>query len=280
MRMIPTPGSRVQSSETSGSCVQRQTPTQTHSHTPTEDDEPPPLEPDPMSWSPVDNTLSEGENEDITAEEALAAEAGRIYLCGNIALVNRRLSCHKHPHRVRYLPRPTQARRIVCRWTSEKDVNRRRGWKKSVRPSLTLVSGPTFDRQGGAADTNCGRPQEGGIYGMGMVPSHSYPPLFRDPDDDDTATSPPDLREKVTLLNMEISQQAEAHAQRLQSQEVSELRKAYSEMYSFLTEIRSSRSSSATMPPPPPPAQSQSPPPQPYQGTIPLHSVEDEPDYF
>ncbi|MED6154605.1 hypothetical protein PIB30_114151, partial [Stylosanthes scabra] len=33
--------------------------------------------------------------------------------------------------------------------------------------------------------------------------------------DDDTASGPPDLREQVTLLNREISQQAEAHAQSL-----------------------------------------------------------------
>ncbi|MED6185258.1 hypothetical protein PIB30_055290 [Stylosanthes scabra] len=77
----------------------------------------------------------------------------------------------------------------------------------------------------------------------------------RDPDDDDTTSGPPNLREQVTLLNKEISQQAEAHAQRVvtveaicaekvrtlestvmtQSQKVFELRKAYSDMYSFLT---------------------------------------------
>ncbi|MED6161217.1 hypothetical protein PIB30_058591 [Stylosanthes scabra] len=86
--------------------------------------------------------------------------------------------------------------------------------------------------------------KRGRVYGMGVVPSHKYPPLFSDPDDDDTASGPPDLREQVTLLNREISQQAEAHAQSLaaveavyaekvrtlestvqtQSQEVSDLR--------------------------------------------------------
>ncbi|MED6166175.1 hypothetical protein PIB30_106525, partial [Stylosanthes scabra] len=84
------------------------------------------------------------------------------------------------------------------------------------------------------------------------------------PDDDDTASGPPDLREQVTLLNREISQQAEAHAQSLaaveaacaekvrtlestvqtQSQEVSDLRRAYSDMYSFLTQMRSGASGS------------------------------------
>ncbi|MED6106985.1 hypothetical protein PIB30_009833 [Stylosanthes scabra] len=97
--------------------------------------------------------------------------------------------------------------------------------------------------------------KRGRVYGMGVVPSHKYPPLFSDPDDDDTASGPPDLREQVTLLNREISQQAEAHAQSLaavevvcaekvqtlestvqtQSQEVSDLRRVYSDMYSFLT---------------------------------------------
>ncbi|MED6201589.1 hypothetical protein PIB30_096528, partial [Stylosanthes scabra] len=127
---------------------------------------------------------------------------------------------------------------------------------------------------------------------MGVVPSHKYPPLFSDPDDDDTARGPPDLREQVTLLNREISQQAEAHAQSLaaveavcvekvrtlestvqtQSQEVSDLRRAYSDMYSFLTQMRSGASGSGSMPdmpppspppPPPPPTPSQTPPSQP-----------------
>ncbi|MED6226447.1 hypothetical protein PIB30_103872, partial [Stylosanthes scabra] len=52
MRMIPTPGSRVQSSGTSGSRAQTTTPTETTTDTPTEDDEPPPPEPDPMPWPP------------------------------------------------------------------------------------------------------------------------------------------------------------------------------------------------------------------------------------
>ncbi|MED6173456.1 hypothetical protein PIB30_059633 [Stylosanthes scabra] len=90
-----------------------------------------------------------------------------------------------------------------------------------------------------------------------------YPRLFGDPDDDDTASSPPDLREQVTLLNRDISQQAEAHAQRVavveaicaektQSREFSELRKAYSDIYSFLTQMRSSGSYAATIPDMPP----------------------------
>ncbi|MED6199584.1 hypothetical protein PIB30_077309 [Stylosanthes scabra] len=127
-------------------------------------------------------------------------------------------------------------------------------------------------------------------------------------EDDDTASGPPDLREQVTLLNREISEQAEMHAQSLaiveavcaekvrnlestvqtQSQEVSELRKAYSDMYSFLTQMQNSRSSAAAMPdmphpppppPPLPPARSQSPPPQPDQGTGSPQS-EDDPDYI
>ncbi|MED6214303.1 hypothetical protein PIB30_101729, partial [Stylosanthes scabra] len=73
-----------------------------------------------------------------------------------------------------------------------------------------------------------------------------------------------------------------------QSQEVSELRKAYSDMYSFLTQMRSSGSSSAAMPdmppapppppPPLPPARSQSSPLWPDQGTS-SPQPEDDPDY-
>ncbi|MED6221202.1 hypothetical protein PIB30_052218 [Stylosanthes scabra] len=58
--------------------------------------------------------------------------------------------------------------------------------------------------------------KRGRVYGMGVVPSHIYPLLWSNPDDDDdTASGPPDLREQVTLLNRELTQQAEANAQRL-----------------------------------------------------------------
>ncbi|MED6180398.1 hypothetical protein PIB30_009747 [Stylosanthes scabra] len=133
--------------------------------------------------------------------------------------------------------------------------------------------------------------KKGRIYGKGVVPSHKYQPLFTDTDDDDTATGPPDVREQVVLLNRELSQQAEAHAHKVaaveaacsekvrslestvqaQSQEVSDLRKAYADMYAYLSQIRSGSSASGMpeMPPPPPPlppppppsARSQDPPP-------------------
>ncbi|MED6126777.1 hypothetical protein PIB30_081815 [Stylosanthes scabra] len=76
MRMIPTPGSRVQSSETLGTRAQGQTPTQTT----TEDDEPPLPEPDPMPWPPINNPLPEGQEENIALEEELTRQAGRVYL--------------------------------------------------------------------------------------------------------------------------------------------------------------------------------------------------------
>ncbi|MED6158230.1 hypothetical protein PIB30_030852 [Stylosanthes scabra] len=68
MRMIPTPGSRVQSSETTETRSQRTTPTQTT----TGSEDPPPPEPDPMSCPPVNNPLPEGEEEDIAMEQELA----------------------------------------------------------------------------------------------------------------------------------------------------------------------------------------------------------------
>ncbi|MED6171252.1 hypothetical protein PIB30_039076 [Stylosanthes scabra] len=111
-----------------------------------------------------------------------------------------------------------------------------------------------------------------------------------DLEDDHTASGPLDLREQVILLNREISQQAEVHAQSLavveavcaemvrtlestvqmQSQEVSELRKAYFDMYSFLTQMRSSGSSSAAMPDMPPPLPPPPPPPPPARSQSPL----------
>ncbi|MED6221201.1 hypothetical protein PIB30_052217 [Stylosanthes scabra] len=79
MRMIPTPGSRVQPSN-KGTCSQIPTPAETPTQTATEDDEPPPPEPDPMPYPLVDNPLPEGEEEDIALEEELARKAGSVYL--------------------------------------------------------------------------------------------------------------------------------------------------------------------------------------------------------
>ncbi|MED6183307.1 hypothetical protein PIB30_036668 [Stylosanthes scabra] len=146
--------------------------------------------------------------------------------------------------------------------------------------------------------------KRGRIYGKGVVPSHKYPALFCDPDDDDTATGPPDLRDHVVLLNRELTQQAETHSQQVaaveavysekvrrlestmqaQSQEVSDLRKAYYNMYSYLSHIRSGSSSSGMPdmpppPPPPPPARFQDPPPQPDQSTG-SPQPEYDPDYI
>ncbi|MED6151151.1 hypothetical protein PIB30_079560 [Stylosanthes scabra] len=129
--------------------------------------------------------------------------------------------------------------------------------------------------------------KRGRIYGMGVVPSHQHPLLFPDDEDADTASGPPDLRERVVLLNREISQQAEANARRVaalestvqtQSQEVSELRKAYADMYSLLTQMRSGGSTSAPLPdfPPPPPPP---PPPQTDSPGTGSPDADDDPDY-
>ncbi|MED6122403.1 hypothetical protein PIB30_039418, partial [Stylosanthes scabra] len=129
--------------------------------------------------------------------------------------------------------------------------------------------------------------KRGRIYGMGVVPSHQHPPLFPDDEDADTASAP-DLRERVVMLNREISQQAEANARRVaalestvqsQSQEVSDLRKAYADVYNLLTQMRSGGSSSTTLsdlpPPPPPPPQTD---PGTDQGTG-SPQPDDDPDY-
>ncbi|MED6106067.1 hypothetical protein PIB30_001460 [Stylosanthes scabra] len=127
----------------------------------------------------------------------------------------------------------------------------------SVRPSLTQeVQSPPIDEDAVWTRIAGGR-KRGRIYGMGVVPSHKYRHLFVDPDDDDTASGPPDFREQVTLLNREISQQAEAHAPMVTAVEAVCAEK-----------MRSSGSSAAAMAdmptpsPPPPPlphARSQSP---------------------
>ncbi|MED6220537.1 hypothetical protein PIB30_045737 [Stylosanthes scabra] len=96
--------------------------------------------------------------------------------------------------------------------------------------------------------------KRGRIYGMGVVPSHQHPPLFPDDEDADTASAP-DLRERT------------------QSQEVSDLRKAYVDI---------GGSSSAPLPdfppppPPPPPPQTDAPGTGPGTG---FPDADDDPDY-
>ncbi|MED6216546.1 hypothetical protein PIB30_008531 [Stylosanthes scabra] len=120
--------------------------------------------------------------------------------------------------------------------------------------------------------------KKGRIYGKGVVPSHKYPPLFADTDDDDTATATVEAACSEKVRSLESTVQA-------QSQEVSDLRKAYSDMYSYLSQIRSGSSASGMpeMPPPPPlppppPPRSQDPPPQPEQSSG-SPETQDDPDY-
>ncbi|MED6189681.1 hypothetical protein PIB30_098446 [Stylosanthes scabra] len=131
--------------------------------------------------------------------------------------------------------------------------------------------------------------KKGMIYGKGVVPSHKYPPLFADTDDDDTATGPPDVREQVVLLNRELSQQAEAHAHKVAAVEAAcseKVRSLESTVQAQSQEIRSGSSASGMpempppppLPPPPPPARSQDPPPQPEQSSG-SPETRDDPDY-
>ncbi|MED6211635.1 hypothetical protein PIB30_075650 [Stylosanthes scabra] len=385
MRMIPTPGSMVQSSETTGTRSQHPIPTQTT----TGSEEPPPPEPEPMPWPPINNPLSEGEEEDIAMEEELARQAGRVYLrwdgsnwhffdCSAATSLHLGVMADEGRQETpRDDPRDPQQGaprgwiqddlwdRLVEFWRQEdykklKQTNKKNRASETggslhtggstmyeatrERMALELRRPPTqskifarthtwkedqlwVDRRSEDANElkrlqterqaiiDAGGPESlaidedavwtriaggskrGRIYGKGVVPSHKYPALFGDPDDDDTANGPLDLREELT-------QQAETHSQQVaaveavysekvwrlestmqaQSQEVSDLRKAYSDLYSYLSHIRSGSSSSGMPdmpppPPPPPPARSQDLPPQPDQSTG-SPQPEDDPDYI
>ncbi|MED6220034.1 hypothetical protein PIB30_041205 [Stylosanthes scabra] len=103
--------------------------------------------------------------------------------------------------------------------------------------------------------------KKGRIYGKGVVPAYSILLIIGGVDNTDTTSGPPDVREqKVQTLEIALESQ---------SQEVSQVRKAYSDMYSFLELMRSGGSgltAFTAMPPPsplppPPPARSLSPSP-------------------
>ncbi|MED6115641.1 hypothetical protein PIB30_092611 [Stylosanthes scabra] len=97
------------------------------------------------------------------------------------------------------------------------------------------------------------------------------PPRSTNPEDDDIASGPPELRKQVSLLNREISQQAEAHAQSLAAVEAvcaEKLPDADAEQQIFFNGDACHAS-----PTPPPP-----PPPRPDQGTS-SPQPEDDPNY-
>ncbi|MED6108469.1 hypothetical protein PIB30_024197 [Stylosanthes scabra] len=217
-----------------------------------------------------------------------------------------RWSWGDNQHRVRFLRGPTLGRKIKIGSTDARTtlVAYKEDLKRlKVECQAIIDAGgpepPPIDEDALWAKYAGGRKKDR-IYGKGVVPSHKYPRLFADTNDDDTATGPLDVREQVVLLNRELSQQAEAHAHKVaaveaacsekvrnlqstvqaQSQEVSDLRKAYSDMYSYLSQIRSGSSASGMpkMPPPPPLARSQNPPPQPEQSSG-SPKTRDDPDY-
>ncbi|MED6114527.1 hypothetical protein PIB30_081068 [Stylosanthes scabra] len=420
--MIPTPGSsRVHSSsDTTGTRSQRQSSAQTSGDH--DDDGPPPGAPDPMPWSPVDSTLQEGEGEDITLEEELARQAGRIYLrwdggnCWNkVRKGTTKISWVFYNYYREFVPQFSMAsdemirfclsfaystgmragsiplggrepprESVTCFTRSATREHLTRGYEMTCGTSWSSFGGRRTSRSSRRSTSRTGRPRRvdhfirgapprtrpletgwytaelgctpthsevfarthtrkedqlwvdkrsadvnaflaelkrlqaerqalmearcpepppideaalwtrfaggrkrGRIYGMDVVPSHQHPPLFPDDEDADTASGPPDLTERVVLLNREISQQAEANARRVaalestvqtQSQEVSELRKAYADMYSLLTQMRSGGSTSASLPdfPPPPPPP---PPPQTDAPGTGSPDADDDPDY-
>ncbi|MED6226894.1 hypothetical protein PIB30_108239, partial [Stylosanthes scabra] len=96
---------------------------------------------------------------------------------------------------VRCLRGLTPARRIVSGWTSDHMTARRRSRQRREAIWLRIAAGR----------------KKGRIYGKGFLPAYSVPLIIGDVDGTDTASGPPDVREQVTLLNRELSQQAEAN---------------------------------------------------------------------
>ncbi|MED6149818.1 hypothetical protein PIB30_066268 [Stylosanthes scabra] len=101
-----------------------------------------------------------------------------------------------------------------------------------------------------------GSRKRGRVYGRDKVPSRLKPTAY-DSDDLSTASGPVDMREEVTLLNRELTQQAEEHRQEVQAlsdRHAAQIKSNVSQMYSFMQNMQAgSASSSAEMPPPMPP---------------------------
>ncbi|MED6214008.1 hypothetical protein PIB30_098868 [Stylosanthes scabra] len=269
MRMIPTPESREVDHEDG-------------------DDAPPPPEPDPMPYPQVDNPLSE--EEDIAVEKAAVAQTGYELKKG---APHGRIPKNIFDRLVEFWRQEDWKklqRTNTKNWASETDGSLYMGRSttypgtkermlfqeafevenqrlEAERQAIIDAGGPKpplIDEE--AIWTRiAGSRKKGRIYGKCVVPAYSVPLIIGDVNDNDIATSPPDVIDQVTLLNREISQQAEAHRQRVaqveavcdekvrtletalesQSQEVSQLRKAYSNLYNFLEQMRSGASGSA-----------------------------------
>ncbi|MED6138157.1 hypothetical protein PIB30_071629 [Stylosanthes scabra] len=136
--------------------------------------------------------------------------------------------------------------------------------------------------------------KKGRIYDKGVVPAYFVPLIIGDVNGDDTATGHPDVRKEAEAHRQRVAQVEAVCDEKVrtlettlesQSQEVSQLKKAYSDMYNFLEQMRSGGSGSAAFtampsppPPPPPLARSPRPPPQPDRPTNPSQH-DDDPDY-
>ncbi|MED6208723.1 hypothetical protein PIB30_047888 [Stylosanthes scabra] len=176
-----------------------------------------------MPWPPVNNPLPDGEEEDIAMEEEIARQAGRVYLRWDGGGLQEVEASQQEEHGVldgwitSYRGAPPRTRPPE------------RGWYAYMYTFSKTVT--ASDDVNDAFIAELKRLQEGrqAIINAGGL----EPPDRQGRENDDIASGPPNLRE----------------------QEVSELRKVYSDMYSFLTQMWSNGSSAAAMPnmPPPPP---------------------------
>ncbi|MED6184239.1 hypothetical protein PIB30_045558 [Stylosanthes scabra] len=226
MRIIPTPGSRIQSSDTLG--VRRQThtasaPSSSQPANGDDNDDALPLpEPDPMPYPLVSNPLPEGEDKDIVAEEAAAAQAGRVYLRWDGDIFDRLVEFWRQEDFKR------------LQWTNMKNRASETGGSMHTGGSTTytatrermaleigrtpsVVVGQVFrwlQDAGGPEPTSIdeeaiwlqifGGRKKGRIYGKGVVPAHTVPLIIRD--DYDTASGPPDVREQAEANRQRVAQ--------------------------------------------------------------------------
>ncbi|MED6132746.1 hypothetical protein PIB30_021718 [Stylosanthes scabra] len=116
------------------------------------------------------------------------------------------------------------------------------------RSELRLLNPETLKRTYQGIVRNGKQFKTQSIYSKGIVPAYSVPLSIGDVDDDDTASSPPNVREQEEANRQRVAQVEVVCDEKVrtletalesQSQEVSHLRKAYSNMYSFLEQMRS-----------------------------------------
>ncbi|MED6144570.1 hypothetical protein PIB30_016842 [Stylosanthes scabra] len=232
-----------------------------------------------------------GEEENIAANEAAATAVSRVYLIWDGGRLQEIAADQHEELSLRDLDQYTQVdpppslpleKGWLLRWDEQPHSVR---CLRGLIPTFGILCKAIIDVGGPESPPIneeaiwlriAGGRKKRGIYGKGVIPVYSVPLIIGDIDDDNTASGPPNVREHVTLLNRELSKQAEANREKVAQVEADFDEKMQSDDFGSAAFTAMHSPPSAPLPPP---ARSPSPQPQPDRATSSSHHHDDNPDY-